>query len=516
MSESPPEEPPESFIARCIRLLTGARGWEQKQVICCFSALLCLMLSYYLVKPMRNSQFLKQFDPTFQPIIYLLVPVLSFGITKIFNFFCDRVDKYRLIIYVYLIIIGCLVAFNWFLPYGGKPATVIFYYWASVYFLLAMATLWACFNDFFTSEQGERFFGFVAMGATIGNIIGSQISSSLTESPSLKAHALLVAAGFQAGALGLLILAARMRIQHEKVAKQDGPPRPPARFWEDLTNLFSSKYVRGIAIMVAFLATFTTSLDFLSNKIIDIKLSRTQYSETFKQINAHLNTTGKLPEGQLNESGYDFIYGLKSSKDRDQALVDFATQHSQDPQQLKALYKTYQDELEAKTRRLFSDVYLYQGVVGVVLLILVARFVFAHLGLTVAVLILPTFAIAAVIAFAFPLELLAVEGILILSGALNYAVNNASKEILYTATTEETKFKHKPLIEGPIMRVGDVSASIMSITVLGLAGQAGLPDAWRDRIFLCFTFVLTLIWWRAIRASGRIYEQEKRQRDDAI
>lgn len=507
----PDGAPTEGPISRLIRLLTGARGPEQRQVLCCFVALLFLLLSYYLVKPLRNSQFLKQFDPTFQPVLSLFVPILSLMVTKVFNYFCDRVHKYRLIVYVYLLIIGCQVGFTWFLPYGGRAATVIFYYWATVYFLLAMATLWACFNDFFTSEQGERCFGFVAMGATVGNIVGAQISSWMTSSP-YKGYALLAAAAFQGLALLFLMLATAMR--QARTAPEPAPDpqaqakvRPKAKFWSDVTGLFRIPYVRGIAIMVTCLATFTTSLDFLSNKAIDIQLSKKQYLATFAELNRNLNLEQGLPAEQLNSAGYDFIYGLKSASKGDEKLHEFARAHKIHPSDLEALYQKYQDDLEGKTRKLFSDVYLYQGVVGVITLTLVARVVFATLGLPVAVLIMPTFALIAVVAFAFPMELLTVEAILILSGALNYALNNATKEILYTATSEETKFKHKPLIEGPFMRLGDVGASIMNITILGLAAQAGLAEAWRDRLFLIFTFVLTLIWWRSIGRSGRIYQQ---------
>lgn len=506
----------EGPVRRFIRLLTGARGAkEQNQVLICFTALLFLLISYYLIKPLRNSQFLKEFNPRYMPVVYLFVPILSFALTKVFNFFCDRIEKYRLIVYVYLIIISCMVGFTWFLPYGGKPATVIFYYWASVYFLLAMATLWACFNDFFTSEQGERCFGFIAMGATTGNIAGASISSWLTEGP-YKGYATLAAAGFMSVALALLILAASMRTRREQVAAaaEPGavtPTAPPSGFWSDITGLMRKPYVRGIAIMVACLATFTTSMDFLSNKAIDLQLSRRQYQITFSALNERLNGAQNQPSGVINQSGYDFIYGLKSKRgaDVDNAIDEFATSNGILPSELHTQYDSYRDELEGKTRKLFSDVFLYQGWVGILMLVVVARAVFAYLGLTVAVLIMPTFALVSLIAFTFPLELLTVETILIISGALNYALNNATKEILYTATTQETKFKHKPLIEGPIMRVGDVGASIMNIALVGTALHMGLGEAWGDRIFLCFAFVLTVIWWRAIRRSGRIYESER-------
>lgn len=509
----------ENVLVKVIRLITGARGSEQRQVLCCFSALMCLLVSYYMIKPLRNSQFLKEFHPAYRPLLDLFVPILSLALTKVYNFFSDRVDRYRLIIYVYLIIIACKVVFTWYLPHGGKPAIVIFYYWASIYFLLAMATLWACFNDFFTSEQGERCFGFVAMGATVGNIVGSKVSSWLTES-QYKGYATLCSASFMSFALILLIVASRMRTPRATVEKiTEGepvgsapPPPQPGGFWSDIRGLLSKPYVRGIAIMVACLATFTTSLDTISNKVIDQQLSRKQYQTTFTELNDHLNSSQHLASGDLNEQGYRFIYGLKSesSEAADQALTEFATANGIEPATLKARYANYKDELEGKERKLFSDVFLYQGVVGIVMLVVVARLVFKLLGLKAAAVIMPSFALVMILAFMFPLQLLTVESFLIISGSLNYALNNATKEILYTATSQETKFKHKPLIEGPIMRFGDVGASLlMSFVIFVMVKRWGLPEAMGDKLILGFAFTLTLVWWRAIRRSGRIYETER-------
>ncbi len=147
-----------------------------------FLALFCLLVSYYIVKPLRNSKFLSEFDASRLPFVYAGVAVLSFSLTKVFSQLAAKIEKYRLVIGAYAAIVLAKLAFIPWLKYGGKPAVVAFYFFASVYFLLAVATLWACINDMFTVEQGKRVFGFVALGSTTGGIAGSQLGDLIAGS----------------------------------------------------------------------------------------------------------------------------------------------------------------------------------------------------------------------------------------------------------------------------------------------------------------------------------------------
>lgn len=483
--------------------VTGARREELLQVLYSFSALLFLLMSYYLIKPLRNSQFLSEFDPKYLPFLYLVIPLLSFIVTKVFNFFVDRMDKYQLIIRAYLLIMVMKVAFTWILQYGGKPATVIFFLWGSVYFLLALPTLWACFNDFFAPQQGERLFGFVQLGATLGGIVGSLLSGYISRMDAIKPYATIISASSMGVALIFLVLASKLKQEFEAVSISE-KVEVERSFWSDLIGLIKIRYVRSIAIMVTCLACFTTSLDFLSQKLIDQKMSYKQYQETFPDL-----------EAKTGQEGYQFVYGLKSmSKDEAaKAWEKYAMEH--DVHDFQRRYDEYKSSVEGKIRAVLSDVSTWQGLVGMFMLVVVARLVFRYLGLRIAVSILPAFALLALVLFSFPLEILLVEAILVFSGSFNYALNNATKEILYSATSEETKFKHKPLIEGPFMRLGDITASILKLGT----GALALAMAWHgdsgDRIFLGITFALVLIWWKAIYYAGNTYDKQRASFSDS-
>jgi AAA family ATP:ADP antiporter len=478
--------------------ITGARKDEAARVILCFFALHFLLISYYLIKPLRNSQFLKEFDPDFLPVVSFGVVLLSLFITKVFSFLADRVEKYRLVTGTYLAIMGMKLAFGWLLLVGGKPAVVAFYFFASVYFLLAIATMWACTNDIFSPDQGERCYGFIAVGSTLGGIVGSWLSKWLSES-EWRGYTPVFSALSMALALFLILASARRR-RHERAVsleKRSGKPDVKTEFWTDLAEVLRRTYVRRIGIMVVVLAMFNTSLDYISNRAIDRGVSQEQYAKLFPYLPA---------------ADYQTIYELKQDSKAEQtaSLMALAAKSSQTPQRLADDYEQYRQGNETQTRSLFSDVYRFQGILGIVLLLVVARLIFARFGVRHAIVILPLLAAASVVAFAFPLGLFAVEAIMVVVGAANYSLNNAAKELLYTASDEDTKFKYKPLIEGPGMRFGDVMAAILALAIGHLTTAAELSEDAAQAILLVVLLTLIAAWVRAAYLAGLEYDEERR------
>lgn len=507
-----------------IEWITGARRGEIAKTVYSFLGVFFLLLSYYLVKPLRNSQFLNSFDPSVLPFFYLIVPVISLAVTKVFNYCCDFIPKYRLFVLTYLLLMACKLVFWVYLPVGGKAAMVIFYFWASVYFLLAVALIWSCINTIFSPTQGERSFGFVALGGTIGNILGAEVSSWIARS-AFKDQALLISSLAMGAALGLLLLAIRTSEKQPRPTSQSEPQdlsatqkaqdnpelseKVSSKGLEDLKEVWRNRYVRGIAIMVFALALFNTLMDFQSQKIIDSTYSQKTYASQFQWL--------KVPPA----AGLALVDQLRQINGKEQAAViaTFLQTHKQASSlapQLAQAFQAYTQQKEAEVRDFFSRTYKYHGILGAFLLLVISRPLFRYLGLRFSSLILPVFFLLAGVAFLFPLDLMLLQIVLVVGGALNYSLNNASKELLYTVTSEDIRFKLKPLIEGPIMRLGDVSASILKI-VLGFLVVTLLksPAHYVDWIALGLAMAVVAYWLFAIGYTGRKYDTTKSQRTES-
>jgi AAA family ATP:ADP antiporter len=129
--------------------------------------------------------------------------------------------------------------------------------------------------------------------------------------------------------------------------------------------------------------------------------------------------------------------------------------------------------------------------------------------------VLPLVAAGSLIAFAFPLGLMAIQWVIVISGAVNYSLNNAAKEVLYTASDEDTKFKYKPLIEGPSMRLGDVSAATLFLLLKQLSQAMGWSDETRLHLLLGLVLLLVLGWLRAAYLAGLEYDTVRRKMDQS-
>src|SRR5207247_10014583 len=55
----------------------------------------------------------------------------------------------------------------------------IFFIWVSVFNLFATTMFWSFMADVFKPEQAKRLFGFIAVGGSIGRIVGGLVTSSL-------------------------------------------------------------------------------------------------------------------------------------------------------------------------------------------------------------------------------------------------------------------------------------------------------------------------------------------------
>ncbi len=485
---------------------------ERWRALWCFLALFLLLTAYYLVKPLRSSFFLKEFDPAMLPYFFLCFPFLSLAVTRAFDFFYARLPRLRLIVYTYGVVMACKLFFWFALPIGGKLIILTFYLWSSVYFLLCIAVLWACISSVFNAGAGERWFAFIAFGGMAGAYVGSELSGYLAKSP--WAHqALGISAALMAGVLGFLFLALRDGEPAKAEPTVKKPSSERKSVLDDLGAIWQRPFIRGLAVIVFVVAFMNTVVEFKTQKIIDRQLSETQYLKSFSLLNQSLCNRSQDCKASAGThlAAFEQIYTLKqwNENEREGVLKQWIdTQTLDAPLQTQAYsqYLEYSQSLEQNTRRFFSDMNKWINLIGVFLLLVVARPLFRWVGLRWVVLILPLCFMVTVFALLFPLELSMVGAFLVGTGTLNYSLNKTSKELLYTAADEEVRFRFKPLIDGPLVRFGDVAAALLTLLV---TKALQLSNALQDTLVLSVGLLLCIFWAVSAYRSGRVYDDLK-------
>jgi len=474
-----------------LETLTGVKKEERVRVFLCFLATFSLLISYYMIKPYRNSSFINEFNPNLKPLFYLCTATLSLGITKIFNYFFERIDMHGLLRRTFVVMIGLKVFFAIGLSYGGKAAVVGFFFFASVYFLLCVAVTWGSINFLFTPEQSRRTFGFIAMGGTFGGMFGSKFTYSIIDM-GYKAY-LLPLSGV---VLGLSAVFMYFASRHLRVWKPEAKTKEPEfklidkedskEKSSDFSTLWNHHYIHCLAVMVFALAVANTVFDLQSDLVIDQQISKSAYEQVSSKTS-------------LN---FDQFYGLKSALNRESYLQELKLEPQKVQMELKH-FEVFQKEHGVVGGKFYSQTYLFQGIVGLGFLFL-SRFIFNWFGVRFAALLLPSFFLIAGFAFLGDLSLELLQLIMILAGALNYSLNNATKEVLYTPTRPATKGKYKALIEGPVMRMGDVLASAIKVLLLVVLGQLAYSS-----VYLFFGALVVLYWMKCMWYATGVYQKMK-------
>lgn len=437
-------------LDRLLGVVTPVEPGEGLTAIMLAGALLLLLSSYYLVKPVREALILavpggaelKAYAGAASAGL-LLLAVPAYGALS------HRLPRNRLIAVVTAFFCACLVGFYalgqeralW--PALGVP----FYLWTAVFGMAGVAQCWGFANDVMGVEQGRRLFAAVGLGASLGAVLGSKLTGWLLGPPSwapwpaLGVFELMPLAALLLALSAALLEAVHRRAlaaQHSRALATLPPPRPTAGAF---SLVFSERY---LTLLAAFSLLFTC-----------------------------VNSNGEYILGKL-----------------------VAASHASLP--------------DAERRSLigafYGDFYFWVNTCALLLQGLGVSRIVRHGGLGVAFCVLPLLVLASS-ALVVALPVLAVLRVVkIAENASDYSLNNTVRHMLWLPTTTEMKYKAKMLVDTLMVRLGDVSTSL-----LVLAGTAGLEalgaQALGVRGFAALNLALALGWLGLARAIVREHER---------
>src|SRR5882724_10514066 len=138
-----------------------------------------ILAAYYIVKPIRDAIAASNRLETL-PWMFTATLVVMLIANTIFAAIVARMERRKFIPFAYAFFILVLLLF-FGLMRAGSPAQQVwtgraFYVWVSVFNLFNTAIFWAFMTDLFTVEQGKRLYGFIAVGGSLGGILGPYIT----------------------------------------------------------------------------------------------------------------------------------------------------------------------------------------------------------------------------------------------------------------------------------------------------------------------------------------------------
>ena len=212
--------------------------------------------AYYTVRPLRDAMGLRGNVKTL-PWLFLGTLAAMVVVTPLFALLVERLPRRRFLPLVYHFFAANLVAF--FFVLHGSPSTTaarLFFIWTSVFNLFAVSVFWGFMADRFDASAAKRRFGVIALGGTVGAMVGAAIATLLAEPLGATNLTLLAALLLEASVFCFF----RVASDGDFRSHDSDIPRQPV--WHFVVALARSPYLLALAGYL-FLYTITSTFAYL-------------------------------------------------------------------------------------------------------------------------------------------------------------------------------------------------------------------------------------------------------------
>ncbi len=434
-----PRSKTKTLTERFLSLFTEVHPGEGYSTLILCLSIFVLLTAYYIIKPVREALILAGVGSAeIKSYAAAGQALLLLVAVPLYGKLSSLYPRRRLINIVSMFFAGCLGLF-YVLALLKVPIGVVFYLWVGVFNLMIPAQFWAFANDSYSPREGKRLFVIIAFGASAGAVFGSFITGRLIQ--PLGVNQLMILSG----TLLLFSLVLLNLVDTREKEQSDGTSERIKEIEEPLEKgnafmiVFQHRYLLLIALLMLFLNWANTTGEYI--------LSRTIKAAAVTAIAA--GSTGGMSEGQFIGKFYaDFF-----------SVVNVAA-------------------------------LLFQ-------LFFVSR-ILKHIGVRIALLILPLIALGgyAIIAF-FPI-LSIVRWAKTAENATDYSLQNTVRQVLFLPTARAQKYKAKQAIDTFFVRTGDVLSAL-----LVYAGTTWL--AFQTKHFAFFNMGLVVVWFGLAFYVGKEY-----------
>jgi len=274
-----------SYLERFMRIFTHVQPGEGKSTLMLSGYACLLLLLYYILKPIREALILSEHTAEMRSYTIAIQALVLLILVPLYGSWVRTQGTDKILPKVTLMVAMSLLLF-WGLYLFKVPISIPFYVWLGVINVLLIAQFWAYAADVHSTDEGKRLFAFIAAGASVGSLIGAQISKHLFK---------LI------GAEGLMLLAAILLLATMWLPRLVGlgtkKEKPSGYHTRSLKagfdTVYNSRYLLVIAGFVVLLNCVNTTGEYILAKWV--------------QIYAQQGTDVKLIVGEFYSDFYTWV-----------------------------------------------------------------------------------------------------------------------------------------------------------------------------------------------------------------
>ena len=168
-------------VDRALRPLSKVHPGEGVIAALMLVTVFLLLCSYYMLKTAREGLILSSGSlglrgDELKTYATGAMAVFLGAIVPLYGRVANWLPRIKLINLSYAIVIVSLAVF-WVLGHAGVEVSIPFYVWLGLVSLFLVAQFWSYANDIYTEEQGRRLFANIALGGSVGAMVGPRLAT---------------------------------------------------------------------------------------------------------------------------------------------------------------------------------------------------------------------------------------------------------------------------------------------------------------------------------------------------
>ncbi|NNJ65623.1 MAG: translocase [Xanthomonadales bacterium] len=253
-------------LDRLFNRFSRLRPGEGRSVLAFFTYALLMMVSYYILKTIREPLLLTNSSAEMKSYAYATVALLLLFIVPLYGLAFRHTGKQQLTRYVTGFFLLNLAVF-YLLGRAGVDIGFAYYVWVGIFSVMITAQFWAFAADSYNVKSGKRLFPVIMIGATLGGLAAPSLSGALF--PTLGPWNLMLAAMVL---LALTLWCVAWARQAVPPGSGPEPGRPDAPDHGGLLGgfslVFSDRYLLLVALLIVLLNWVNTTGEYILAELV--------------------------------------------------------------------------------------------------------------------------------------------------------------------------------------------------------------------------------------------------------
>ena len=279
-------------ISKFLKIVAKIEANEVKATLSAFLFVVILMSAYYILRPVRDAMASDWTDAEVS-WLWTLNFFASTVIVAIYGIAVSRI-RFRLLVPGMYGLFAVTFATFYVAAASSDDRTLIdksFYVWVSVFSLFHISVFWSFMSDLFNKEQAGRLFSIIAVGASVGGLIGPSIPSFFSDSLGTD-NLMLIASLMLLAPIPIIFYLQSLKATDLHNLEAGSNPKPAAiggNPFAGFKMFFSNPYLLGIGLFI-FLYTGISSFVYFELKNLLADLTRVERTAIWAQMDLAVNT----------------------------------------------------------------------------------------------------------------------------------------------------------------------------------------------------------------------------------